>query len=316
LNKKVVFLDTVHPILMKRLQLLQYECIEAYDWSEERLRSEIADVFGIVLRSRLTMTKHLLSAANGLAFIARSGAGMENIDTDFATKSNIQCFNSPEGNRDAVGEHALGMLLNLFNHIVSGNEEVKSGKWQREKHRGIELCGKTVGILGYGYMGSAFASKLSGLNCRVIAYDKYKSNFGGKAVEEVTLETLFKETEVLSIHLPLNNETKYLVNSAFISNFANPFFIINTARGPVVNTADLIEGLKDGKIRGACLDVLEWEDSSFEMSDSNTFQLLAKTLYAMNNVILSPHVAGWTVESYEKLATHLADKIEAAFHSH
>lgn len=314
MNKKVVFLDTVHPALMERLKALGYQCIEGYDWDKSKLLHHAREFVGIVIRSRITIDRSILDAASQLRFIARSGAGMENIDTTYAATKNIQCFNSPEGNRDAVGEHALGMLLALFNKLVQGNSEVKAGSWRREANRGLELTGKTVGIIGYGNMGSAFAKKLMGFDCRVLAYDKYKQDYATENIEAVNLETLQDNADVVSLHVPLTEETYHLCNTAFFERFRKPFFLINTARGPVVNTAALIQAIHKGKVLGACLDVLEWEDASFNLSTDP--HSMADALNKMDNVLLSPHVAGWTVESYEKLATVLADKVAAAFHQH
>ena len=291
-----------------------YHCISAEQWTKEKLFSDHTDAVGIVIRSRLTIDTEFLDHFNSLKFIARSGAGMENINTQYASEKGIHCFNSPEGNRLAVGEHALGMLLSLFNNLHTADVEVKKGIWQREANRGIELAGKTVGIIGYGNMGSAFAGVLSGMNCKVLVFDKYKQGFGNEWIEEVSLNTLFTETDILSIHTPLTAETNNMVCSDFINQFDKNIFLINTARGPIVNTSDLIESLKQGKVQGACLDVFDWEEASFTEVNNKDYESLRKELAAMENVILSPHVAGWTTESYEKLSIYLADKIKNTFH--
>lgn len=314
-KEKVLFLDTVHPVLEQRLIELGYECDHAYDWPYEQVIKEIALYSGVVVRSRIPIDEKLIDHAKTLKFIARSGAGMENIAFSYAGQKGIYCINAPEGNRDAVGEHALAMLLALFNHLPKALEETRKGIWKREENRGMELTGKTVGIIGYGNTGSAFARKISGFDCKVLAYDKYKKGFGTAGVIETDMSTIFAEAEIISLHVPLTPETHHLVNTGYISQFARPFYLINTSRGAVVKTTDLTDALKAGKIAGACLDVLEMESSSFEQlgnpSLANSFQFLA----AHERVILSPHVAGWTKESYYKLSAVLADKITALFHT-
>ncbi|HEY9083966.1 MAG TPA: NAD(P)-dependent oxidoreductase [Vicingaceae bacterium] len=308
---KILFIDTVHPILEERLIQMGFVCEHDYTSSKTSIEKSISDYFGIVIRSRFTINKSFLDKAINLKFIARSGAGLENIDVAYAAQKNISVFNSPEGNKDAVGEHAIGMLLMLFNQLKQGDAQVRQGIWDREANRGIELSGKTVGILGYGNMGEALAKKLVGFNCNVIAYDKYKKDFDGFFVDEVSLNELFEQTDILSIHLPLSEETKHYVNTAFLNNFKKNIYLINTARGNNVKTDDLIQALQSGKVLGACLDVLEFESKSFELEQTHheAFNYLKNA----ENVILSPHVAGWTVESYKKLSTFLADKIELFF---
>lgn len=251
----------------------------------------------------------MLDKADNLKWIARSGAGMENIDVEYANHKGIACFNSPEGNRDAVAEHAVGMLLMLFNKLKQGDAEVRKGQWNREANRGIELKGKTVGILGFGYMGAAFAQRLKGFQVKVIAYDKYKSGFGDDWVAEVDEATLFAESDVLSIHLPLTEETTFLIDKDYLTKFKQPIYLINTARGKNLKTTDLLGALDSGKVLGACLDVLEYESLSFEKLKSEDLPADFQTLVKSDKVILSPHVAGWTVESYEKLSAVLAEKI-------
>jgi len=234
---------------------------------------------------------------------------MENIDVEFALQKGLKCYNSPEGNRDAVAEHAIGMLLTLFNNLCRANYEAKQGIWNREKNRGIEIAGKTVGIIGYGFMGEAFAERLKGFNCNIIAYDKYKSGFGNNFVKESSLREIFKNTDILSIHLPQSAETEHFVNKDFINQFSKPIYFINTARGKNVNTQHLVDALKAEKILGACLDVLEYEEVSFENLNKNTLPEAFQYLAESEKVILSPHIAGWTIESYIKLSSFLADKI-------
>ena len=310
---KVIFIDTVHPILKERLEAKGIRCIMHHKTSPEELIQLINHYDGIVIRSRIPMNKQFLSRATQLKFIARSGAGLENIDLDYCKSRGIVCFNSPEGNRDAVGEQAIGMLLSLFNNLIRSDREVRSGEWNREANRGVELSGKTVGIIGYGNMGSALAKKLTGFNCRILAYDKYKSGFGNELVEESTPETIKANADIISLHLPLTPETHYYINRTFINSVKNSFYLINTARGLNVNTEDLVEAMKNGRIKGACLDVIEYEDTSFESHDAKTFPEPWKYLTASDQCILSPHIAGWTTESYYKLSDVLADKIIAHF---
>lgn len=311
--KKVLFIDSVHPVLEERLTKLGIICEHDYQSPKVAIEAKISHYQGVVIRSRFTLDNTFLDAATSLKFIARSGAGLENIDVAYAEKRGIKVINSPEGNRDAVGEHAIGMLLMLFNQLKKGDAEVRKAVWDREGNRGLELSGKTIGIIGYGFMGSSLAKKLVGFDCKILVYDKYKTGFGSVQVEEVSLEELKAESDIISIHLPLTEETQYYVNTDFINSCKKPFYLINTARGNHVKVADLVQGLKSGKILGACLDVLEYETKSFETISKN--QLPEDFVYLMQSekVILSPHVAGWTVESYVKLSSVLGDKIEATF---
>lgn len=308
---KILFIDSVHPILEERLTQMEFACEHDYSSSKEMIETKITNYIGIVIRSRFTIDKSFLDKASKLKFIARSGAGLENIDIAYAAQKNIKVFNSPEGNKDAVGEHAIGMLLMLFNKLKQGDAQVRQGIWDREANRGIELSGKTVGILGYGNMGEALAKKLIGFDCKVIAYDKYKKDYSDDYTTEVSLEELFEQTDVLSIHLPLSHETKHYVNANFLNNFKKKIYLINTARGNNINTKDLVKTLQSGKVLGACLDVLEFESKSFDLE--NTHHKDFEYLKNAENVILSPHVAGWTAESYQKLSEYLANKIEWFF---
>lgn len=308
---KILFIDSVHPILEERLTQMEFACEHDYSSSKEMIETKITNYIGIVIRSRFTIDKSFLDKASKLKFIARSGAGLENIDIAYAAQKNIKVFNSPEGNKDAVGEHAIGMLLMLFNKLKQGDAQVRQGIWDREANRGIELSGKTVGILGYGNMGEALAKKLIGFDCKVIAYDKYKKDYSDDYTTEVSLEELFEQTDVLSIHLPLSHETKHYVNANFLNNFKKNIYLINTARGNNINTKDLVKTLQSGKVLGACLDVLEFESKSFDLE--NTHHKDFEYLKNAENVILSPHVAGWTAESYQKLSEYLANKIEWFF---
>jgi D-3-phosphoglycerate dehydrogenase len=307
--KNVLFLDTVHPILEERLTANEYNCMNATQLSIEALQPLLKEAFGIVIRSRFTMDAAFLKNAPNLQFIARSGAGMENIDEVYCAEKNIQLFNAPEGNRNAVGEHALGMLLALFNQLVKSDTEVRKGIWDREGNRGIELDGKTVGIIGYGNNGSAFAKKLRGFDVKVLAYDKYKSGFGNQFIQESTLDDIFKNSDVVSFHIPQNEETLFMANEAFFSNFKKNVYLINLSRGKIVQTSALVNSLKSGKVIGACLDVLEYEKSSFESFFEQEIPADFKYILESDKTILSPHVGGWTHESYFLLSDVLADKV-------
>lgn len=315
MSRKVIFIDSVHPILKERLEGMGFQC----DWKVDSTRKEIEEIIdeyeGAVIRSKFKFDKAILEKCTQLKWIARSGAGMENIDLEQAKKLNIECFNSPEGNRDAVAEHCIGMLLSLFNHLSRGDQEVRQGLWLREKNRGIELKGKTVGLIGYGFMGQALAQRLQGFGVTILAHDKYKSGFGAGLVKEVSLPELQANSDIISIHLPYTEETHYYVDEEFIANCKKPFYLINTARGKCLDTEALIKGIESKKVLGACIDVSEFESLSFENLDKEALPLAFQKLIASDKVILSPHVAGWTVESYEKLSTFLADKIAAFYAS-
>ena len=306
---KIIFLDTVHPILEERLIAANHQCIHLTDSDFDSTKKLISVADGIVVRSRFPMDANLLDAAPNLKFIARSGAGMENIDLDYCDKRNIQLFNAPEGNRNEVGEHALGMLLALMNHLVTADAEVRSGKWDREGNRGIELDGKTIGIIGFGNNGEVFAKKLRGFDVQILAHDKYKSNFGNEFVEESTLEELYANADVISFHIPQNEETLFWANDTFFANIQKPFFLLNLSRGKIVQTKALLNAIENGKVLGAGLDVLEFEKASFENFFDGNMPEAFQQLLASKKVILSPHVGGWTNESYFKLSAVLADKI-------
>jgi D-3-phosphoglycerate dehydrogenase len=307
--KKVIFINRPHPILQEKLEGAGYFCEDASLESREEILKRIQEYTGIIINSRFFLDQEFLSQATALKFIARVGSGMESIDTDYAASRGIQCFNSPEGNRDAVGERGLGLLLALLNHIPRADREVHQLQWRREENRGHEIKGKTVGIIGYGNMGSAFARKLSGFEATIIAYDKYKRNFSNSIVTECSLNELFEKADILSFHVPLTQETRYYFNAAFLAKFNKDIWVLNTSRGKVLETAALVEGLRSGKVLGAALDVLEYEDVSFDKPDISSLPQPLKDLLEFDNVVLSPHVAGWTVESKYKLAKVLADKI-------
>lgn len=310
---KILHLDNNHPLLLKMLKDAGFTNEENYTISKAGTEEIISEYNGIVIRSRFNIDKQFLDAAKNLKFIARVGAGLESIDIDYAEKLGVKLIAAPEGNRNAVGEHSLGMLLSLFNNLNKADKEVKNGLWNREANRGIELDGKTVGIIGYGNMGKAFSRKLSGFDCEVICYD-IKENVGDENAKQVSLKELQQQADVLSLHTPWTPLTDKMIDAEFINAFSKPFWLINTARGKSVVTEDLVSALKSGKVLGAGLDVLEFEKLSFEtLFDSDNLPNSLKELFAMDNVILSPHIAGWTVESKEKLATVIAEKIIRTF---
>jgi D-3-phosphoglycerate dehydrogenase len=308
-KSKVIFIDSVHQVLFERLEQSGYDC----EWKNHLNREEILAILpeytGAVIRSKFKFDEEVFEVAKNLKWIARSGAGMENINRDIAVKKGITCYNSPEGNRDAVAEHCLAMLLSLFNKLMQSDIEVRETQWNREKNRGIELKGKTVGLLGYGFMGEAFSKRLQGFGVNVIAYDKYKTGFSSNLVNEVSLSQFFEETDVFSIHLPLTEETQFMVNEKFLSQFKKPIYLINTARGKNLKVQDLVEAIENETVLGACLDVLEYESISFEKLKAEDLPKAFQYLKSSKKVILTPHVAGWTVESYFKLSNVLADKI-------
>ena len=311
---KILHLDSNHPLLIEMLREAGFKNEENYKSSKADVEKVISEYDGIVIRSRFDIDREFLDSAKNLKFIARVGAGLESIDTDYADQLDIKLIAAPEGNRNAVGEQALGMLLALFNNLIKADREVKIGQWNREGNRGVELDGKTVGIIGYGNMGKAFAKKLGGFDCEVICYD-IKEDVGDENAKQVSLEILQKNIDVLSLHTPWTPLTDKMVDSDFINSFSKPFWLINTARGKSVVTSDLVDALKTRKILGAGLDVLEYEKLSFEtLFDSDNFPTALKELFAMDNVILSPHIAGWTVESKIGLARTIAEKIILLFH--
>lgn len=305
---QVLFIDTVHPILWEKLAAAGLFCVDGTGKDRFSVLQDIHEYHGVVIRSKFSIDEEFLSAATNLKFIARSGSGLENINLTLAKEKGIKVFNSPEGNRDAVAEHAMGMLLSLFNHLIRGNEEVNHGLWRREENRGLELKGKTIGLIGFGNMGRALAQRLVGFDCEILSYDKYHPDFNHASVKEVGLKEIQKRADVISFHVPYNQETHYYFDEYFLDRCEKPFFLINTSRGKVVQTEAVVKGIKSGKLLGACLDVLEFESSSFEQVDSKVKEYLSFFKQA-ENVILSPHVAGWTVESYEKLSSVLAQKI-------
>ncbi len=312
---KVVFLDSVHSVLVERLSAAGMQCELAWEYDKDQIINCISNAQGIVLRSRFTMNEDFLKFAPDIRFIARSGSGLENIDLKYCSKRDIKVYNSPEGNRNAVGEHALGMLLSLMNHLHTADRDVKSGIWDREGNRGIELDGKTVGIIGFGNNGSAFAKKLRGFDIKLMAYDKYKKGFGDHFVMECAMSALYEHADIISFHIPQNEETLFLANDSFFNAFQKPIFLLNLSRGKIVETKALVNAMKSGKVIGAGLDVLEFEPSDFTSFFKKEIPSDLEFLLNAKNVLLTPHVAGWTNESYFKLSNILADKILADFNS-
>lgn len=308
--KKILHIDSNHPLMLTELANMGYQNVEDYTSTKEEIEQNVCDYEGIIIRSRFKIDQSFLEKATKLKFIGRVGAGLENIDCEYATFKGIQLIAAPEGNRTAVGEHALGMLLTLMNKLNLVDQEIRNGIWIREGNRGFEIEGKTVGIIGYGNMGNAFAKRLQGFGCEVLFYD-LKPNLSNAYAKQVSLEELQQRADIVSLHTPQTAETLNMVNRNFIHQFAKPFWFINTARGKAVQTADLVEGLKSGKVLGAALDVLEYEKSSFEsMFSDQTLPEPLQYLIQANNVLLSPHIAGWTIESKEKLAQVIIDKIK------
>jgi D-3-phosphoglycerate dehydrogenase / 2-oxoglutarate reductase len=304
--KRVLITDELHPVLIENLENAGYKCDYFTHYTNKEVREHIHIYTGIIINSKIIIDREVLDKGVNLRFIGRLGSGMEIIDVEYAREKGVDCYNSPEGNRDAVGEHAVGMLLALFNNIIRSDAEVRQLIWQREKNRGLELKGKTVGIIGYGNTGKAIARKLSGFEVEILAHDKYLSGFSDEYVKEADMQLIYEKADIVSLHLPLTTETHYLVNDSFINSFTRNIFLINTSRGKIVNTQSLLTALDSGKIRGACLDVYENEQpENYSEEEKKWFT----QLFNHKNVILSPHIAGWTHESKEKLASILSEKI-------
>ena len=309
---KILHIDSNHPLLWEQLEQAGFENYSDYTSDKETIEDKIHLYNGIVIRSRFDIDRGFLDKAFNLKFIARVGAGLESIDIDYAAEKGVHLIAAPEGNRNAVAEHALAMVLSLFNKLNKADREIRSGKWVREANRGHELDGKTVGLIGYGNMGKAFAKKLGGFDIEVLCHD-IKPMVGDANAEQVPLAELRQKADVVSLHTPWTPETDKMVNAGFINAFAKPFWLINTARGKSVVTKDLAEALQSGKVLGAGLDVLEYEKSSFENLFTNEIPEAFQYLLNAENVVLSPHIAGWTFESHERLAQVIADKIKALY---
>ena len=303
---RILFIDTAHPYLKEQLEQTQHICDTAYVKSKEDVEQIISNYEGIIIRSRFKVDKNFIAKATQLKFIARAGSGLENIDVDYAKSKNIKCFNAAEGNRQAVAEHTIGMLLSLFNNLNKSDQEVRNGIWKREENRGIELSGKTIAIIGFGNNGLAFANVLKGFGVHILAYDKYLKNYSYQS----TMQEIYQKADIVSLHIPLTDETTYLIDDNFINNFKKDFYLINTARGKCANTTSIVQGLKTGKIKGACLDVLEYEKTSFEDLSKEGFTNEMQYLIDSKKIILSPHIAGWTIQSNIKIAGILLHQIE------
>ena len=314
---KILLLDKNHPLITEQLSAKGFVFEEDFTSSYDEVLKKISNYDGIIIRSRIPVDKNFLEHAKNLKFIARVGAGMENIDVEFAKSLGIKLISSPEGNRDSVAEHVVGMLLIVMNRLFIASNEVKNGIWKREENRGDELLGKTFGIIGYGNMGKAVAKRLSGFGVKVIFHD-ILPNLSDEYGTQVSLETIKNEADILSLHLPITPETHYIIDEKFISEMKKNFYFVNTARGKNVKTSDLVEALQSGKIKGAALDVLEYEKSSFENLDTSTALSASenedlKFLLSSEKVIVTPHIAGWTIQSKEKLAQIIVDKILMEF---
>jgi D-3-phosphoglycerate dehydrogenase len=304
LKNNILIVDDIHPIFIERAETAGYHCDYRPNIKPDEALQIIGNYQGLVMRSKFKLSRQYLDAGKNLRFVCRAGAGMDNIDEAYAAEKGIKLINAPEGNMDAVGEHAVGLLLALMNNLNIADARIRAGSWQREANRGHELKGKTVGIIGYGFMGRSFARKLSGFEVNVIAYDKYKTGFSDKYAREVSMEEIVKHSDVLSLHIPLTAETTGLVNEEYLFHFKKPIFLINTARGKAVQTRAVLNAIKQGKILGAGLDVLEVEKFP-SLAEQEWFEELRQS----GEVILSPHVAGWTFESYRKISEVMADKL-------
>ena len=305
---KILLLDKNHPLITEQLSEKGFVLEEDFSSSYEQVLEKIHLYEGIIIRSRIPLNAHFLEKAKNLKFIARVGAGMENIDIAKAQELGIKLINSPEGNKDAVAEHVIGTLLVLMNRLFISSNEVKKGIWLREENRGEEILGKTFGIIGYGNMGKAVAKRLSGFGCKTIFYD-IKPNLSDEFATQVSLQELQENADILSLHTPLTEDTLYMIDEKFISKMKKNFYFINTARGKNLKTSALVNALKSGKIKGACLDVLEYEKTSFENLETKNEDL--EYLLNSEKAIITPHIAGWTHESKIKLAQVIVDKILA-----
>jgi len=303
--KNILIVDDLHPVFIELAEALGYTCNYQPKFTLADTLNVIGEYEGLMVRSKFQVDQAFLDAATGLRFICRAGAGMDNIDEDYARQKVVHLINAPEGNMDAVGEHAVGMLLSLMNNLNRADAEVRNGIWDREGNRGYELKGRTVGIIGYGFMGQSFARKLAGFGVSVIAYDKYKTGFSDRFASEVSMEEIVKRSDVLSLHIPLTSETNGLVDDEYLFHFRRPIFLINTSRGKVVKTQAVLNAIKQGKVLGACLDVLEVEKFP-AVAQQSWFDELKQS----GKVLLSPHIAGWTFESYRKISEVMAEKLK------
>lgn len=306
MEKKCLIIDDMHESIVPLLAEIGFEATYAPGITREEILAQIGDYEGVLVRSKTTIDKEFVDHAQKLKFIGRAGAGLDKIDVEYVESKGIEILNAPEGNRDALAEHAVGMLLNLLNKINAADQEVRKWIWDREGNRGVELSDKTVGIIGYGYMGQAFVQRLRAFDCRILVYDKFKKGFGTKTVEEANLDKIFQKADILSLHVPLTPETKGWINKDFIQNFRKDIYVLNTARGEILPLSDLLELLDSGKVLGAALDVLEKEKFD-QLSQEERARF--ENLFKRKNVLLSPHVAGWTFASYKRINEVLVSKI-------
>ena len=306
MKNSILIVDDIHPIFMEKAAAKGYQCDYKPLIKADEALQIIGGYAGLVIRSKFRVDKQVIDAGTNLRFVARAGAGMDNIDEAYAAEKGISLINAPEGNSDAVGEHAVGLLLSLMNNLNKGDAEIRNGSWQREANRGYELKGKTVGIIGYGHMGQSFARKLSGFQVDVIAYDKYKTGFSDRYAREVSMEDIVKHSDVLSLHIPLTAETNGLVDDEYLFHFKKPIFFINTSRGKTARVSAVLDAIKKSKILGAGLDVLEVEKFP-ALAEQAWFGELRQS----GKVLLSPHVAGWTFDSYRKISEVMAEKLVA-----
>lgn len=310
-SRKILIVDDLHSVFKETAEKAGFSVDDFPQFTREETLAVIADYEVLAIRTKFKVDKTIMDAAPKLRLIARAGAGMDNIDEEYASRKSITCINAPEGNCDAVGEHALGMLLSLTNNLRKGDWEIRNGIWDREGNRGFELKGKTIGIIGYGFMGRSFARKLKGFEVNILAYDKYKSGFSDESVKEAEMKEISAQSDVLSLHIPLTAETRQLVNAEFLASFQKPIFFLNTARGEIVNTQAVLTAAKNGKIRSAGMDVLE-----VEKFPGLTAQPWFSELIQSGKVLLTPHVAGWSFESYKRISEVLADKFTKWIESH
>ncbi|MEK6477165.1 2-hydroxyacid dehydrogenase [Catalinimonas sp. 4WD22] len=306
--KTCLIIDLMHESILSLLQQIGWQA----DYRPEIKREEILQVIhqyeGLIVRSKTTIDKEIVDRAEKLQWIGRAGAGLDQLDVNALEARNIKIVNAPEGNRDALGEHAIALLLSLFNKIHMADRQIRKGTWDREGNRGVELMGKTVGIIGYGFMGQAFARRLQGFSVKVLAYDKYKESYGDEYAQEASLNEIFEQADVLSLHVPLTEETYYMIDHQFLQKFRKDIYLLNTARGKNISFKTLVEALENGKLKGAALDVLENEKiTQFTTEQQHYFNLLIHH----DNVIFTPHVGGWTFESYEKINKTLVEKIKS-----
>ncbi len=309
MSHRILFSDKMHPLLWENLTATGFDCHDGSTATLEETLALLPEFDGVVVRSRLRIDAAFLSASSRLRFVARWGVGTEHIDLEAAAQKGITVLTSPEGSRDTVGEHTMALLLSLMNHIARADRQVRAGQWIRAANRATELKGKTVGIIGYGNMGQAFARRLSGFDCRVLTYDKFRTHYGDAFAAEADMETLFRESDVISLHIPYLPENHHLVNDAFLKSFHKPIYIVNTARGLVLDTAALAAHLESGKVLGAALDVIEYEEMSFAQLQPDTLPKPFQYLRQSDNVVLTPHIAGWSHEAEEGHARVLAEKI-------